>query len=124
MDEASLTMRSIRNVDMTRSAHLKANATLSQEKQRRKQLRDMLQFKLMQRKGNVQEQFRILSNHSANSRLNRETFRKSLNSVLQFNMGEADENTLVALLFDGVEDENGDITYKQFQEFVESVDVN
>lgn len=122
MDEASLTTRSMRSVDMTRGEHLKANATLSQEKQRRRQLRDLLQFKLMQRKGNVQEQFRLLSDHSANSRLNRATFRKSLNSILHFNMSESDENTLVSLLFDGVEDENGDITYRQFQEFVEFVD--
>ena len=84
----------------------------------------MLQFKLMQQKGNVQEQFRLLSENSANSRLNRNTFRRSLNSVLQFNMSEQDEDTLVALLFDGIEDENGDITYKQFQEFLESVDGN
>ncbi|KPI87274.1 hypothetical protein ABL78_3669 [Leptomonas seymouri] len=124
MDEASLTTRSIRNVDMTKNNDLKTNATVSQEGQRRKELRAMLQFKLMQRKGNVQEQFRLLSDHSANSRLNRKTFRRSLNSVLQFNMCEADESTLVALLFDGVEDENGNITYKQFQEFVESVDRN
>ncbi|KPA79626.1 hypothetical protein ABB37_05418 [Leptomonas pyrrhocoris] len=124
MDEASLTTRSIRNVDMTKSENMKVSATLSQAKQRRKQLRDLLQFKLIQRKGNVQEQFRLLSDHSANSRLNRETFRKSLNSVLQFNMSEADENTLVGLLFDGAEDEDGNITYKQFQEFVDSVDIN
>lgn len=122
MDEASLTTRSIRSVDMTKSEHLRANAKLSQEKQRREQLRQLLQFKLMQRKGNVQEQFRLLSDHSANSRLNRTTFRKSLNSVLHFNMNEEDENTLVALLFDGTEDGDGDITYRQFQEFIESVD--
>lgn len=124
MDEASLTTRSVRNVNMTKNEHLKVNATLSQARQRRKQLRDMLQFKLMQQKGNVQEQFRLLSENSANSRLNRNTFRRSLNSVLQFNMSEQDEDTLVALLFDGIEDENGDITYKQFQEFLESVDGN
>lgn len=124
MDEASLTTRSIRNVNMTKNDQLKLTATASEEKQRRKQLRDVLQFKLIQRKGSVQEQFRLLSDHSANSRLNRNTFRISLNTVLHFNMNKNDEDTLVSLLFDGVEDENGDITYKQFQEFVDSVDNN
>ncbi|CAC9494497.1 conserved hypothetical protein [Leishmania infantum JPCM5] len=122
MDEASLTTRSIRSVNMTKNDQLKLAATASEEKQRRKQLRDVLQFKLIQRKGSVQEQFRLLSDHSANSRLNRNTFRISLNTVLHFNMNKNDEDTLVSLLFDGVEDENGDITYKQFQEFVDSVD--
>ncbi|KAG5477020.1 hypothetical protein LSCM1_05354 [Leishmania martiniquensis] len=122
MDEASLTTRSIRNVNMTKNDQLKASATSSQEKQRRKQLRDMLKFKLIQRKGSVQEQFRLLSDHSANSRLNRKAFRSSLNRVLHLNMSKSDEDTAVSLLFDGVEDENGDITYKQFQEFVDSVD--
>ncbi|CAJ1009216.1 putative DUF1126 PH-like domain containing protein [Leishmania naiffi] len=124
MDEASLTTRSIRNVNMTRNDQLKSTATVSEEKMRRKQLRDMLQFKLIQRKGSVQEQFRLLSDYSANSRLNRDMFRISLNTVLHFNMSKGDEDTLVSLLFDNVEDENGDITYKQFQEFVDSVDNN
>ncbi|KAG5500223.1 hypothetical protein JIQ42_04558 [Leishmania sp. Namibia] len=124
MDEASLTTRSIRSVNMTKNDQLKASATVSEEKQRRKQLRDMLKFKLIQRKGSVQEQFRLLSDHSANSRLNRKAFRISLNTVLHLNMSKNDEDTLVSLLFDGVEDENGDITYKQFQEFVDSVDSN
>ncbi|CAM39131.1 conserved hypothetical protein [Leishmania braziliensis MHOM/BR/75/M2904] len=124
MDEASLTTRSIRNVNMTRNDQLKSTATVSEEKLRRKQLRDVLQFKLIQRKGSVQEQFRLLSDYSANSRLNRDMFRISLNTVLHFNMSKEDEDTLVSLLFDNVEDENGDITYKQFQEFVDSVDNN
>ncbi|KAK7200307.1 cAMP response protein [Novymonas esmeraldas] len=122
MDEASLTTRSIRSVNMMKNEQLRASATVSEERQRRKQLRDALQFKLIQRKGSVQEQFRLLSDHSPNSRLNRNKFRISLNTVLQFNVSKSDEDTLVSLLFDGVEDANGDITYKQFQEFVDSVE--
>ncbi|KAG5502880.1 hypothetical protein JKF63_04650 [Porcisia hertigi] len=121
MDEASLTSRSVRNVHMLKNEQLKTSAAISEEKQRRKYLCDVLKYKLIQRKGNVQEQFRVLSDHNPNSRLNRDTFRGSLNRVLQFNVNKSDEETLVSLLFDGVEDENGDITYKQFQEFVDSV---
>lgn len=124
MDEASLTTRSIRNVNMAKNETLKSSAGASEERQRRRQLREMLQFKLIQRKGTVQEQFRLLSDHSATSRLNRDVFRVSLNSVLHFNMNKSDEDTLVSLLFDGVQDEDGNITYKQFQEFVDSVNHN
>lgn len=120
MDEASLTTRSIRTVTMDVNNTLKDNASVSEAKQRQKHLRILLQQKLIQRKGSTQEQFRLLSGHSANSRMNRNAFRTSLNTVLHFNLSKADEDSAVSLLFDGTEDENGDITYKQFQEFVDS----
>ncbi|EPY19961.1 protein associated with the ribbon compartment of flagellar microtubule [Strigomonas culicis] len=122
MDEASLSARSVKNVNMTINTTMKDTASVSEIKHRHRQLRKSLQHKLIQRKGTVQEQFRLLADHSANSRLNRDTFRKSLNEVMHFNVNKPDEDMLVSMLFDGQQDENGDITFKQFQEFIDYCD--
>lgn len=124
MDEASLTTRSVRSVSMNVDTSVKDTACSAENVQRRRYLRGLLQQKLIQGKGSVQEQFRVLGEHSPSSRLSREAFRRSLNRVMHFNMSEDDEEMLVSLLFDGSEDENDTISYKQFQEFVDSVDGN
>ncbi|SCU69950.1 cAMP response protein, putative [Trypanosoma equiperdum] len=122
MDEASLTVRSVKSVNMTKDESLKTVAIKTEDVKRRKQLAVELRQKLIQRKGSVQEQFRLIGCHSASSRLNRDVFRHSLNEVMHFNVPKTDEDMLVSLLFDGRADENGDITYKQFQEFLEVQD--
>ncbi|KEG12070.1 protein associated with the ribbon compartment of flagellar microtubule [Trypanosoma grayi] len=119
MDEASLTARSVKSVNMSKDDTLKATVSEAENLQRRKRLTIELRHKLTQRRGTTQEQFLLLGCHSSTSRLNRDVFRRSLNEVMHFNMSKSDEDMLVSILFDGREDENGDITYKQFQEFTD-----
>lgn len=121
MDEASFTTRSVRNVNMTMNDSFKQTAADSEDKELRNQLKMLLQQKLIQRAGALAETFRVLGEHSYNSRMNCDAFRRALNPVLHINMGKKEEDMLVAMLFDGAQDENGDITYKQFQDFVDSL---
>ncbi|RNF05627.1 protein associated with the ribbon compartment of flagellar microtubule [Trypanosoma conorhini] len=122
MDEASLTARSVKRVNMTKDETLKEVAAKAERAERRKKLAVDLRQKLIQRRGTAQEQFRLLGGHSATSRMNRDVFRRSLNDIMHYNMPKEDEDMLVSILFDGHEDENGDITYKQFQEFTDQDD--
>ncbi|KAH8605804.1 DUF1126 PH like domain [Trypanosoma vivax] len=119
MDEASLTVRSVKNVNMSGDDSLKDVAASAESAKRRKQLAIELRQKLIQKKGSTQEQYRLIGCHSSTSRLNREVFRRSLNEIMHFNVSKSDEDMLVSILFDGRADENGDITYKQFQEFTD-----
>ncbi|ORC85768.1 protein associated with the ribbon compartment of flagellar microtubule [Trypanosoma theileri] len=119
MDEASLTTRSVKSVNMKRDDTLRATALKAEDLRRKRELELELRHKLTQRRGTTQEQFRLLGCHSATSRLNRDVFRRSLNEIMHFNVSKKDEDMLVSILFDGREDENGDITYKQFQEFTD-----
>ncbi|RNE99120.1 protein associated with the ribbon compartment of flagellar microtubule [Trypanosoma rangeli] len=122
MDEASLTARSVKSVNMTKDETFKEVASKAERAKRRKKLAVDLRQKLIQRRGTTQEQFRLLGDHSSTSRLNRDVFRRSLNEIMHYNMSKEDEDMLVSILFDDRADENGDITYKQFQEFTDQDD--
>ncbi|CCD14578.1 unnamed protein product [Trypanosoma congolense IL3000] len=123
MDEASLTSRSVKNVSIHKDDSLKHVAHEAEKARRRRRLAIELRQKLIQRRGTTQEQFRLFGCHNSASRLNRDTFRRSLNEIMHFNVPKEDEDTLVSILFDGRADEKGDITYKQFQEFIDLNDM-
>ncbi|PWV08117.1 putative cAMP response protein [Trypanosoma cruzi] len=119
MDEASLTVRSVKSVNMSKDESLKLVASNAERTKRRQKLAVELRQKLIQRRGTTQEQFRLLGGYSTTSKMNRDVFRQSLNKIMHFNMSKDDEDMLVSILFDDRADENGDITYKQFQEFTD-----
>lgn len=125
MDGAALSTKAIGDVNMQVNSELKDAAQLSEDRHRRRVLQTLLQQKLVQRKvaGNtLQEQFRVFAEHSATCRMTREAFRRSLNELMHFNVSKKDEDMLVSLMFDRFEDENGEITYQKFQDFVDCLE--
>ncbi|CCW63359.1 unnamed protein product [Phytomonas sp. EM1] len=109
---------SAQNINMSVKGSQKESILKSEGDYRCRQLRRFLKEKLTQRKGILQQQFRLFSEYSLNSRLSREAFRRSLHSIIHSGMEKMDEDMLVSMLFDGVEDDNNEITYTQFQEFL------
>ncbi|CCW70953.1 unnamed protein product [Phytomonas sp. Hart1] len=107
------------NVNMSINESQKESIWKSESDYRCSHLKEFLKEKLTQRKGVIQQQFRLFSEYSLNSRLSRESFRRTLRGIIHSGMDKADEDMLVHMLFDGVEDDNNEITYKQFQEFLE-----
>eukprot|EP00796_Vickermania_ingenoplastis_P013468 gene13468-9276_t len=112
-------------INMNLDPALRSAAELSEDRHRRRVLQTILQQKLIQRKvaGNtLQEQFRIFAEHSSTCRMTREAFRRSLNELMHFNVSQKDEDMLVSLMFDRFEDENGEITFPRFQDFVDCLE--
>lgn len=125
MDNAALSVQSVGDVNMDIKPESKDAAELSEDRHRRRVLQTLLQQKLIQRKvaGNtLQEQFRVFAEHSSVCRMTREAFRRSLNELMHFNVSKKDEDMLVSLMFDRFEDENGEITFPKFQEFVDCLE--
>lgn len=119
VDESSMHPRSIKNINMTLDTTL-ARATLSAaDTALRRNLTQQLVDKLNQRRGTVQEVFRLLAGHSANGKLNRSAFSVGLKEQLHFNLPPLEHAMLVDIVFSGIEDAAGDITVKQFHEFLE-----
>lgn len=120
MDAASNNPKSIKNVNMQLKDEFKTATVVATEDNQRRLLKKQLIDKLVARRGTVQEVFRLMAGHSFNSRLSRAQFEKGLVDILHFNVSPRETELLLSIVFDGKEDSNGEITYKQFNEFVES----
>ena len=120
MEAASNNPKSIKNVNMTLKDEFKTATVVASEDHQRRRLTRLLADKLAERRGTTQEVFRLMAGHAYNARLSRAAFSAGMADVLHFRLGAADTALLLSVVFDGREDENGEITYKQFSEFVES----
>mmetsp|Transcript_68196 Transcript_68196/g.79370 ORF Transcript_68196/g.79370 Transcript_68196/m.79370 type:complete len:783 (+) Transcript_68196:59-2407(+) len=120
MDVLAVHPRSIRNINLAADSTIttKAIATAS-DAARRRYLTQQLVEKLDQRRGTVQEVFRLMAGHSSNGKMNRNAFSYGLKEYLHFNVTPEEHEVLVNILFDGSEDSNGDITVRQFHDFLE-----
>lgn len=119
IDESSMHPRSIKNVKTEARLEF-ANATVgAAETALTRNLQKQLVDKLNQRRGTLQEVFRLLSGNRPNGKLNRASFSEALREQLHFNVTPKEHLILVNLLFDGREDSAGDVSIKQFHEFIE-----
>eukprot|EP00389_Voromonas_pontica_P014953 GDKH01023263.1.p2 GENE.GDKH01023263.1~~GDKH01023263.1.p2 ORF type:complete len:64 (-),score=10.56 GDKH01023263.1:115-306(-) len=62
----------------------------------------------------------MMAGFGFNSLLSRQEFEKGLVHILHFNVSLEDRELVMGLVFDGRENMDGEITFKQFHEFVES----
>ena len=140
MDAASNNVKSIKHVNMTLrcpAAALEGSNTDSPHRTRqqassttvassaatnfrRRQLKALLIEKVAERRGTVQEVFRMMAGYGFNSLLSRSEFEKGLIHILHINISSEDRALLMDLVFQGRENGAGEITFKQFHEFVES----
>lgn len=120
MDVTSINPRSVKNITLTVDKQFASATTVAAETSLVRNLTQQLIAKLDQRRGTVQEVFRLLSNHNTNGKLNKKDFRIALKELLHFNVTPKEENILVSVLFNGMEDASGDITFRQFHEFLEA----
>lgn len=119
MDETSLHPRSLKNVQTEANEEFALATMSAAEIGLTRSLKQQLVDKLNQRRGTLQEVFRLLAGNRPNGKLNRSAFSEALNEQLHFNVTPREHAILVGLLFNGREDRNGDITVKQFHDFVQ-----
>eukprot|EP00758_Cryptobia_borreli_P004213 Tbor_TRINITY_DN4244_c0_g1::TRINITY_DN4244_c0_g1_i1::g.24007::m.24007 len=123
MDAASNNIKSIKNVNMSLDTASDSNNPVYKEASRndslqykKNQLKKVLIDKLVARRGTVQEIFRMMAGYQFNSRLSRFEFERGLIHILHFNVPEEDIQVLIDTVFEG----DDVISFKQFQEFIES----
>jgi len=136
MDAASNSTKSIKNVNMTlrspnatltstngnngTTTSAAANTSSAATEFKKRNLKKALIDKISERRGTVQEVFRMMAGFGFNSLLSRQEFEKGLVHILHFNVSSEDRELVMGLVFDGRENMDGEITFKQFHEFVES----
>jgi hypothetical protein len=120
LDESSMHPRSIRNVKIEPRPEFAKATIVAADLALTRSLRRQLVDKLNQRRGTMQEVFRLLAGNRPNGKLNRAAFSEALKEQLHFNVTTKEHAILVGLLFNGQEDSAGDVTVKQFHDFVES----
>jgi hypothetical protein len=76
--------------------------------------------KIVQRRGTVQEAFRMLAGHAPNARLTKDTFTRSLADVLRLNLTAEEREILMSSLYTTAERLRAGVDFKAFCEFTET----
>ncbi len=120
LDEMSNSPRAVRNVQVDQSVEAQQaimGATIgAQQRSRAQVLKRMFVAKVVERRGTIQEVFRLLAGHSPTSRMAKPEFRQALIDVFHMTLPKEDIELLVREIF-GRDEE---ITFKQFHLYVES----
>jgi Ca2+-binding EF-hand superfamily protein len=130
LDEASNNPRSVKGVEVfsrssdsgrTQAAALKATCDAAADAAAARRLHKAFAAKLVQRRGTLQESFRMLAGHSPDARLKRTKLASSMEEVLRLTLSDRERDILLGMIFNSDSKAQRGLDFREFSEFVEAV---
>jgi len=130
LDEASNNTRSVKGVEIfsrtsaagaAQAGALKATCDAAADEAASRRLHKSLAAKLLQRRGTLQEAFRMLAGHAPDARLKPHQMSRSLEEVLRLNVSERESRLLLSAMYKTDSQRDRGLDFREFSEFVEAV---
>uniref|UniRef100_A0A7S1LQW8 EF-hand domain-containing family member C2 n=1 Tax=Neobodo designis TaxID=312471 RepID=A0A7S1LQW8_NEODS len=130
LDEASNSTRSVKGVAVfprsstEGAAHakaLQATCDAAADEATTRRLHKSLASKLLQRRGTLQEAFRMLAGHAPNARLKPNQMSRSLDEVLRLSVSDRERNLLLAAMYTNDSQRERGLDFREFSDFVDAV---